>query len=66
MTVGRIVAEEDTRAFHFTDDALQWRDLKVATSEIERTRCTLFHAYGSCSFSEPAEGLVALNILPSA
>ncbi len=65
-TMGRIVAEEDARAFHFTDDALQWRDLEVATSEIERTRRALFHAYGSCSFSEPVEDLVALNVLPSA
>lgn len=61
----RVIAEEDARAFTFDDDAFVWRDERVDVAELERTRKEAFVAYGSCSFSEPVDDLIALGMLPA-
>jgi hypothetical protein len=58
----RIVAEEDSTAFHFEDAALCWRDERIELGELESSRRTGFVGYGSCSFSEPVEDLEALGV----
>lgn len=58
-----IVAEEDPAAFGFDAQAFSWRDERADIAELQRTRGRAFAAYGSCSFSEPVEDLVALGIL---
>ena len=61
-----IVAEEDPAAFAFDDTSLRWRDLRAGAGEVERMRMAAFRGYGSCSFSEPVEDLIALGLLPAA
>ncbi len=60
----QIIAEEDAGAFSFDDEAFEWRDERIDVAELERTRKAAFVAYGSCSFSEPVDDLIALAMLP--
>lgn len=59
-----IVAEEDPSAFRFDDESFSWRDRRIDVATLEHTRRSGFVAYGSCSFAEPVDDLVALRILP--
>ena len=65
QTLEEIVAEEDAGAFSFDDEAFAWRDERINVAELERTREEVFVAYGSCSFSEPVDDLIALGMLPA-
>lgn len=64
-TLGLVVAEEDPAAFAFDDASFAWCDQRVDLVQLERTRREAFAGYGSCSFDEPVEDLIALGILPS-
>lgn len=59
-----IVADEGPDSFSLTPDAFSWRDHKASASQIADAREKLFISYGSCSFDEPIEDLMALGILP--
>ncbi|MGA9272451.1 MAG: hypothetical protein WBV67_03100 [Candidatus Cybelea sp.] len=60
-----IVAEENPSAFQFDDASFAWRGHRIDVGRLEQTRRSGFVAYGSCSFAEPVDDLVALGILPS-
>jgi hypothetical protein len=55
------LAEDDPGAFR-VDDAFRWRDRAASVKEVERGR-RLFVAFGSCSFAEPVDELIALGFL---
>lgn len=55
------LAEDDLEAFRI-DDAFRWRDRSASIDDVERGR-ELFVAFGSCSFSEPVDDLIALGYL---
>ncbi len=57
-----LLAEEDPRAFTFTDDEFCWRNWKIPTARIVEQR-HLIRSLGSCSFDEPREDLRALRLL---
>jgi hypothetical protein len=63
-TLEQIIGEEDPTAFTFEDDSFAWRDDRVNLDELTTSRKDDFIAYGSCSFSEPVDDLIALGILP--
>jgi hypothetical protein len=56
------LAEEDADAFRLDGDTFRWRDRTASIADVERGR-ELFVAFGSCSFSEPVDDLVALGFL---
>jgi hypothetical protein len=60
-----VVAEDDPAAFSLTPERFAWRDLEATPEEVAQTRRSLFVAYGSCSFSEPVDDLLALGVLPA-
>lgn len=60
--VAAIVAETDPEAFSIGVDELRWRDRRASREEVEEAR-GLFTAFGSCSFSEPVEDLLAHGVL---
>jgi hypothetical protein len=64
-TLARITAEEDPGAFAFGDDWFAWRDRRIGLEDLEKTRHEAFVGYGSCSFAEPVDDLIALGVLPS-
>lgn len=63
-TLNAIVAEEDPAAFIFDDTSFGWRDLRCDIEELRAVRRSSFVGYGSCSFSEPVDDLIALGMLP--
>jgi hypothetical protein len=60
-TISSILAEEDPGAFTFGEGAARWRDLAVTAAAIASARTTAITSYGSCSFDEPRQDLVALG-----
>lgn len=59
-----VVAEADPAAFRLEQDRFAWRDCAASAADVARAR-GLVHAYGSCSFDEPVDDLVALGLLPA-
>ncbi len=63
-TLIQLLDDTDPRSFHFTEDALHWRDWHVSTPEIAAARRNFAHSFGSCSFEEPIDSLRSLGLLP--
>jgi hypothetical protein len=61
--VEAIVAEEDPAAFVLDDDGLEVHGHRAGAAEIAAARAERFVAFGSCSFDEPVQDLVALGVL---
>ncbi len=57
-----VIDETDPAAFAVTAAAASWRDHRVRIGDLTRVR-DQFAAYGSCSFSEPVDDLVALGMI---
>lgn len=60
-----VVEDTEPGSFTLTAARFAWRDLEADPGRIARARRDLFFAYGSCSFDEPVEDLLALGILPA-
>ncbi len=60
----QVLAEEAPEAFEFDERGFAWRDVRVDVAAIARARERLV-GYGSCSFNEPIDDLVALRLLRS-
>jgi hypothetical protein len=58
-----ILAEEDSRAFEFTDDELRWRGRRLSCAQVQGARAEFAHSFGSCSFEEPVADLRELGFL---
>jgi hypothetical protein len=58
-----VLAEEDPAALHLDDDGLAVHGRRVDPGGLAATRRELFASYGSCSFDEPVEDLLALGLL---
>jgi hypothetical protein len=59
-----LLAEEDPAAFALDGDGLAVHGHRAGAEAIVAARAELFVAYGSCSFSEPVDDLLALGLLP--
>lgn len=57
--------EQHVAALASSDDALQWEDTRLDADTIERLRDAFVVAFGSCSFTEPLDGLRELALLPA-
>ena len=53
----------DPGAFHFDDEGVRWRDLRLTTEQLRTVRRTTARSFGSCSFREPVDDLRALHLL---
>lgn len=51
-------------SFQFTEDSICVADFRVSAENIAATRQSFAVSFGSCSFTEPVDDLVALNLLP--
>jgi hypothetical protein len=58
--VGEALASEDRDEFELTEHGLCWRGTDVTAGARE-----LFVSYGSCSFDEPVDDLLAIGALPA-
>jgi hypothetical protein len=62
QAVVAVLNERALSAFEFHDRCLHWRDRKAEVETVRETR-TLLRSFGSCSFSEPVEELIAAGLL---
>jgi hypothetical protein len=58
-----LLTESSREAFHFSDEAVQWRGLAVPAAELRRVRRQVATSFGSCSFREPVIDLHAIGLL---
>lgn len=58
------LAETSAAALRLGPDGLRWRDRHAGPAELERLRSFGLVAIGSCSFTDPVEGLRELDVLP--
>lgn len=58
--VQAILDDGHAENFRFTEIGLAWCDTAASIAEIEAARCRGLRSFGSCSFSEPLEGLLQL------
>jgi hypothetical protein len=58
-----LLAEEDPAAFSVDASGLAVHGLRAGPAAIAAARAELFAAYGSCSFDEPVDDLIALGVL---
>jgi hypothetical protein len=60
--VVRILTETDPATFVFANDGVRYGDRKVSLGDLRDTRATFAIAFGSCSFREPVDDLLALGM----
>ena len=58
-----LLADGDSANFSCNADALVWRDQRFTAAQLAASRRDLCRSFGSCSFTEPIEGLVELKWL---
>lgn len=61
-TAATVLRRADLSSLAFDDRGVRWGDLAIGTETIARTR-ELAVAFGSCSFREPVDELIAAGIL---
>lgn len=61
--IEEILIDEDPSDFIFTDEYFSWKDWKIEIDDIEYARKNLVLSFGSCSFDEPVDDLISLNLL---
>lgn len=61
--IAEVLDEGQAASFVFTDSEARWKGKSVPAPILRKTRERLFTSFGSCSFEEPAEGLVSLGLL---
>ena len=54
---------ESVEALSFSEAAIGWQSARVTVNEITETRGRFAHSFGSCSFDEPWQDLVALELV---
>jgi hypothetical protein len=60
---GRLLCEEDIRAFHFDDTGVRWDGHHLSIDLIRSIRQQVALSFGSCSFREPVGDLRASGLL---
>ncbi|RMH29525.1 MAG: hypothetical protein D6693_01845 [Planctomycetota bacterium] len=58
-----LLEEADPAAFRFTEDRVEWNGLRLDTEHLALAREDFALAFGSCSFEEPVDDLIRLELL---
>ncbi len=66
LALERMISDEDPTHFTLDDSRFAWRGTGAGASEIGVARARSIRSYGSCSFTEPVEDLIALGMLQAA
>jgi hypothetical protein len=57
-----LLLEDDASSFALEETSITWRGHRLSQSRLLESRA-LASSFGSCSFEEPMEDLLALNLL---
>lgn len=60
-TARALLAENDPKAFEFTESHARWRERKIGVDALAKARTHLALGYGSCSFEEPIADVQGLG-----
>jgi hypothetical protein len=55
-----LLEESDAAEFSVAKDAIGWRGCVLSTAALARARASIARSFGSCSFREPVDGVIAL------
>ena len=58
-----VLEEQSADAFRFENGGVRWREHQLTNTDLETTRRTVATTFGSCSFREPVDDLMALGLL---
>jgi hypothetical protein len=58
-----ILEEHDPASIHFEENGVEWRGRRLSAAQLANARGGVFQSFGSCSFREPIDDLIALGIL---
>jgi hypothetical protein len=61
--VATILADREGQNFKFEGDAIGWKDWTCSTAQIATCRSGVATTFGSCSFDEPCDDLLAMGLL---
>lgn len=61
--VAALLLDRDPANFHCSSQVISWREHAFAPAELSKARQTLLRSFGSCSFTEPIDGLEAVGWL---
>jgi len=61
--IERVLTERDPKAFVFSDAAVTYDGRTIPVEALSATRDTFAVSFGSCSFREPVDDLLALHLL---
>ena len=59
----RVLEARSLDSFTFTEQSIGFEDVTASIDEVEQARERFCHGFGSCSFEEPLDDLVELNLL---
>jgi hypothetical protein len=65
VDIARILADRDAHEFHASADGFTWGNLRLAVQDITHGRAKFATSFGSCSFMEPCDDLIAMELLDS-
>lgn len=60
-----ILNDESRADFVFTNERIGWREHTIEVAKLALVRETFALSFGSCSFTEPIDDLLALSLLPA-
>jgi len=58
-----VLEEQTPRAFRFESSGVRWREHQLTNADLDTTRRTVATTFGSCSFREPVDELIALGLV---
>lgn len=61
--INNVLTEESASSFRFNESAISWNHYRLDIGSITSLRNELAVSIGSCSFTEPMEGLTSLGLL---
>jgi hypothetical protein len=61
--ITQVLADREGECFHWRDDSIAWKDWSITTQQIVELRATAATSFGSCSFTEPVDDLLAMGLL---
>ncbi len=59
----RFLTVESVDEIDFSEKALMWKGVRISSEEIVEARARFVHSFGSCSFDEPWDDLVAMEVI---
>lgn len=62
-TLNKIISDENPKHFKFENDLFSWKDIEISSQTIYKSRFKRFISFGSCSFNEPKEDMIKLNLM---